>query len=215
MNIKTLFLSLFALAALASCKKDDFNYPEGTVGHSKIVYFPLVTIKGSHLIILNQGQTYTDPGVTATLNNAATTYTTSGTVNTAAGGVYNLTYTATNSQGYSASDWRTVVVIGSNVAANDFSGTYVRAATGVSSTWTKTATGIYDVENPGGAGVGAGLHVIAVNYTGNKIAIPKQDSPDYGVVSSASETYNPGPPANYSWIFFAAGYGTSLRTFSK
>ena len=215
MKIKNLVLSFFAVAALASCKKDNFNYPEGTVGVSKIIYFPTIAIKGDHLIIINQGATFTDPGVTATLAGAAAQYTTSTTVTTTTGGIFNIVYTASNAQGYKATDWRTVVVIGNDVAANDFTGTYLRAATGVTSTWTKTASGVYSVENPGGAGVGAGLHVIAVNYAGTSIAIPKQDSPDYGIVSSASESYSTTPPATYKWVFFAGGYGTSSRTFVK
>jgi len=215
MKIKILFLSLFAVAVLASCKKDDFNYPAGTVGISKIINFPTIAIKGDRLFIINQGTTYTDPGVTAILAGAPTQYTTSATVSTSQGGVYNLVYTASNPEGYKATDWRTVVVIGSNAAGNDFSGTYLRAATGVTSTWTKTAPGVYNVENPGGAVAGAGLNVIAVNYSGTSITIPKQDSPDFGIVSSASESYTTAPPATYKWIFFAIGYGTGLRTFVK
>lgn len=215
-NNRIHFFSLFmVLIVISSCKKDNFNYPPGTVGSSKIVYFPTIAIKGDRLIILNQGTAYTDPGVDATLNGQPAQFTTTGAVTTSPG-VYNLVYTAANAQGFTATDWRTVVVIGSDVSANDFSGTYTRASTGVSSTWTKTASGVYTVENPGGAAVGAGLHVIAVNYTGTKIAIPQQISPDFGQVSSANESYSLTPaPAHYSWVFNAGGYGTSVRTFSK
>jgi hypothetical protein len=223
MRIVATVFSLFLLAGMVSCNKDDndFNYPEGTVGISKIVYFPAVAIKGEHLIILKQGDTYTDPGVTATLNGQPAQFTTSGTVNTAVPGVYNLTYESKNPEGYAASDWRSVVVIGNDVSANDFSGTYLRAATGVTSTWTKIANGVYQVENPGGAAVGAGYNTIVVNYTGNKIKMPKQFATDpstgsAGIVSTTSETYNAtATPPNYSWIFLAGGYGTGSRTFEK
>jgi hypothetical protein len=217
MKINALLILLFMTIGLASCDKEkDYNYAEGTVGRSKIVSFPLIETKGDKLIILTQGATYTEAGAAATLGGATATYTTSGTVNTAQGGVYNLTYTASNPEGYTASDWRTVVVIGNDVSANNFSGTYLRSVTSVTSTWTKTASGIYTVENPGGAGAGVGLTVIAVNYTGNKIAIPHQISPDFGEVSSGSESYTltPAPP-QYTWVFFAGGYGTGTRTFVK
>ena len=70
--------------------------------------------------------------------------TTTGSVNTSVPGVYDLTYTAKNDQGYTASEWRTVVVIGDDVSGNDFSGTYIRTnPTGVNSTWTKVADGVY------------------------------------------------------------------------
>ncbi|HTS44079.1 MAG TPA: immunoglobulin-like domain-containing protein [Puia sp.] len=216
MKIISLSFFLLALTFLYSCEKTDFNYPPGTVGISKIIYFPSVSINGERLIIMDQGGAFTDPGATAILNGQSVQYTTTGTVDPSTPGVYGLQYTATNPEGYSASDWRTVVVIGSDVAGNDFSGTYLRAATGVTSTWTKDSSGVYSVENPGGASVGAGLHVIAVNYTGTMISIPHQISPDYGEVSSSDETYSlTPPPPTYSWVFHAGGYGTSLRTFVK
>jgi hypothetical protein len=214
------FFILFSFCISISCNKSNFNYPAGTVGISKIIFFPSVSINGNRLIIIAQGSAFTDPGVTAMLNGDTTSYTTNGspgTVDPNTPGVYNLTYTASNAQGYNASDWRTVVVIGRDVAGSDLSGTYLRAATGVTSTWTKDSTGVYTVENPGGASVGVGETVLAVNYTGSKIAIPLQISADFGQVSSSSETYNlAASPITYSWIFNdAPTYGTSLRTFTK
>jgi len=146
------------------------------------------------LVIIDQGGTFSDSGATAIVNGASVQYTVTGSVDPNTPGVYMLSYSAQSTPpGYSSSDWRTVVVIGSDVSANDFSGTYLRSATGITSTWTKTAEGVYSVENPGGATVGVGLKVIAVNYTGTKITIPQQISPDYGQVSSASESYNLTP----------------------
>jgi hypothetical protein len=217
MKIKIIPVLLIAILAIASCNKgNDFNYPAGTVGISKIVYFPIVSTIGDRLMIIPQGSSFTDPGVDATLNGQATPPTITGTVDPTTPGIYVINYSASNPQGFSASDFRTVVVMGTDVAANDFSGTYLRAATGVTSTWTKDSTGVYTVENPGGAGVGAGETVVAVNYSGSLISIPQQISPDFGLVSSSSETYTATPsPATYSWIFHAGGYGTGLRTFTK
>jgi hypothetical protein len=217
MKINIILVLGIAILAGASCNKgSDFNYPAGTVGISKIIYFPAVSIIGDRLAIIAQGSAYTDPGVNSTLAGATVTPTITGTVDPTTPGVYVITYSASNPQGYSASDWRTVVVIGNDVAASDLSGTYLRAATGVTSTWTKDSTGVYTVENPGGASVGAGETVIAVNYTGSMISIPQQISPDFGEVSSSSETYSAtASPVTYSWIFHAAGYGTGLRTFTK
>jgi hypothetical protein len=219
MKIKIIPVWIFLLAVLAilSCNKNpNFSYPAGTVGMSKIIYFPNVTIIGQHLVTIAQGGSFTDPGVIATLGTQTVTATVTGTVDPTTPGIYGITYSASNPQGNQASDFRTVVVIGSDVPANDYSGTYLRAATGVTSTWTKDSTGVYTVENPGGASVGAGKTVTVVNYTGTSISIPQQISSDYGLVSSSSETYNAGAtPVTYSWIFHAGGYGTSLRTFTK
>lgn len=211
----TFFLCLSLV--LSSCSKtEDIESSATTEGHSTIIFFPSIETKGDKLIILKQGDTFTDEGATAILAGVPATYTTDGTVNTAAGGIYNLRYIASNPQGYTAEDYRTVVVIGNDVAANDFSGTYFRNVSGVliGSTWTKTAPGIYTVENPGGAAAGAGLTAIAVNYTGLKIGIPKQDSPDFGVISSNSEVYDPSG-TKYQWALSAGGYGTQVRFFAK
>src|SRR5688500_18865598 len=112
-----------------ACRKDpEFNYPEGKVGSSRIVYFPSVVTKGEKTMIIDQGTTFTDPGVTATLNGQPVTATSAVTVNTSVPGVYNLEYVATSPDGYTASDWRTVVVMSTSaqVTANDFSGKYKR-----------------------------------------------------------------------------------------
>jgi len=215
MKIVSIVFSLFLVTVLFSCNKTDFNYPDGTVGESKIVYFPSVTIKGDRLMFVTQGTTFTDPGADALLNGTAVQFTTTGTVDANTPGIYELVYAASNPEGFSASDWRTVVVIGNDIVSNDFSGVYLRPATGITSTWTKLEDGIYSVENPGGS-AGVGLTVMAVNYTGTKIAIPHQISPDFGEVSSSDESYTltPAPPT-YSWVFHAGGYGTALRTFVK
>lgn len=215
-------VSIFLLSSVlfASCKKDEINNTETQVGQSKVIFFPSVQAKGEKFIILNQGQTYTEPGVTAMINGKDVQYETNTTVNTAVPGVYNLVYSAKNAEGYSSSDWRTVVVIGNDVAANDFSGTYLRPGF-AASTWTRKAQGVYEVDNPGGAPTGIGFKVIAVNYQGTKIKIPRQVAfdPADGTdkeVSSTSETYNPSStPVKYSWAFLAGGYGTQVRNFEK
>jgi Domain of unknown function (DUF5011) len=214
----------FAAFLFQSCAKEpSFDYPEDTVGSSKIVYFPSVNIKGDKLVIMNQGTAFTDPGVTSLLNGQPLAFTTAGSVDINKPGIYNLTYSATTPAGYSASDYRTVAVISNDatVTDNNFGGVYTRTSNGVNSTWTKVARGVYSVDNPGGAGVGVGFKVTVVNYEGNKIAIPRQIAFDPSIpgnndVRSSSETYNAAAsPVSYSWIFLAGGYGTALRTFIK
>lgn len=220
MKIKYLIAIILSITAFAACNKEDFNYPPDTVGISKVIYFPAVTINGDRLIILKEGDTYTEPGVVATLNGQPVDVTTTGSVNTATPGVYDLSYTAKNEQGYTATDWRTVVVIGNDVSANDFSGTYTRTnPAGVSSTWTKVADGVYTVTNPGGSASTVGppeTIVTVVNYTGNKIAMPHQIGAVIGEVSATDETYdNSVDPPTYSWVIINGGYGNYLRTFTK
>jgi hypothetical protein len=227
MNMKArqhIFLfGLLVTIGSMSCNKQTVVDNATNVGISKIVYFPIVSIKGDRIVAFTAGTTFTDPGVNATLNGKPTTVVTSPTISSSTSpGVYTVTYTATNPEGYTASDWRYVVVVPSAavsdpvVAANDFSGTYLRAATGVTSTWTKISTGVYQVENPGGATVGVGKIAVVTNFSGTTISMPAQNDPDFGgQVSTSGAVYSAGPPATYHWVFNAGGYGTGVRTFVK
>ena len=216
------YISYIGLAILStilfSCNKDSFNYKPGYVGISKITYFPAINTNGDHLVIIKQGDAYTDQGATAKLNGADFKYQTTGTVDSNTPGVYSISYSGTNPDGFSASDFRTVVVIGNDVSGNDFSGKYARTSNGSVAIWTKVSNGVYTVSNPGGA-PGTNLIVTVVNYTGKKITIPKQPANDGTLTSSASEATVSGTVAGtlaqYSMIIVNGGYGASLRTFVK
>jgi len=220
--MKRIYINFIAVMTLSvvlfSCKKDEFVANETNVGISKITYYPSVTTNGNHLTLINQGSVYTDAGATTKLNGKDYKYTTSGTVNTAVPGVYAIGYTATNEDGFSASDFRTVVVISPNVAANDFSGSYARSTNSSLAVWTKVSAGVYNVFNPGGA-PGTNLTVKMINYDGIKIVIPKQFASDGSLTSSASESTvagaTPGTIAKYTMGIVNGGYGTQLRTFTK
>jgi hypothetical protein len=222
MKIRPIFFSLMLLTVL-SCHKDNIVSSADKVGISSVVYFPAITLKGDANLIFQQNDPYVDPGATAILQGKSVMYTAvPSTINTAVPGVYPVTYSAANAQGDVATASRIVIVVPSNVAsdnavaANDFSGTYLRAATGVTSTWTKIGNGVYTVENAGGASSGVGFTLIAANYSGNTISIPVQNSAAYGgQVSADNGTYIPGSPAMYSWIFHAPNYGAGVRTFVK
>jgi hypothetical protein len=169
-------------------------------------------------MVVPLGGTFTDPGAEAKEAGATIQYTTTGTVNTAAVGVYKVTYTATNKDGFPASASRFVAVYSTDATAagNDLSGTYLRAATGVNSFWTKLAPGVYKVDNPGGAASGASLTVIVFNQTGLTVRAPSQPTNDGNVSSTQNEVYTLLPaPAQYVWRFNNPGYGTGLRTFVK
>lgn len=212
-------LALICLS-IVSCKKDNFNYPEGTVGSSKITYYPIVTLKGDQLMAVTKGSTFTDPGVDAIEGSNPIKATVKGSVDTNTPGVYTLVYTAVNKDGYSATTYRNVAVSAPDATAadNDFSGSYLRAATGVSSVWTKLVPGAYKVVNPGGAVGADNIVVLVLNQTGLKITMPSQTASS-GTVSSTSETTTAGSAAGtlrqYTWVFLSPGYGTGVRTFVK
>lgn len=219
--IKNILILSVCYVFIGCAKEEKVNNTETKVGQSRVVFFPEIETKGEYVIVVQQGATYTDAGATGTLNGQPNPVTTTGTVNTAVPGIYTLTYETKNSDGFSASDYRSVAVIGNDVLnATDFSGTYARyigsAANGQTSTWTKTAKGVYTVINPGGA---TGVTATAVNYTGNRIVIPPQPTSAgkfSSAISSVSGIYYPtASPAYYQWAIVNAGYGTALRTFKK
>lgn len=205
--------------AICSCNKETIVDTPEQVGISKVAYYPSIQINGPTFVAITEGDSYNDPGAVAMLNGDTITYTTSMTItSTTPSGVYTIDYTATSPDGTS-SDQRIVTVVPVSVVndpviiAHDYSGTYLRAATGVTSTWTKIYTGVYTVENPGGSS-GVGQLVIATNYSANNIQIPKQNSPFFGgEVSSTDATLD--PPGAYTWIYFAPGYGVGPRSFAK
>lgn len=213
------YISAFCLCIwfFGCAKEEDIISTDTQVGHSKITFFPVLTLKGDKYIAVPVGGAYTEPGTTATEAGTSITAAVSGSVNTAKVGVYTLTYTATNKDGFSVSDTRTVAVYSTDAtaAANDLSGSYLRAATGVSAIWTKLAPGVYIIANPGGAATGTGLKVIAFNPTGFTVTIPSQISSDGNTSSSSNFTYTNGTPPSYTLVFNNPGYGTGVRTFVK
>ena len=203
---------------LSSCNKDSFNYPPGYVGISKITSYPIITLTGNAYLAVPVGGTYTDPGVSAKAGSADVKVVTTGTVDASTVGVYLITYTATNTDGFSATANRYVAVYSTDVTAqaNDFSGDYARSTNGSIATWTKIAPGVYTVFNPGGA-PGTNLTVIVFNQTGNQIFIPDQiagGSPTSSAHESTTPGATPGTISQYKMEIVNPGYGTSIRTFN-
>jgi hypothetical protein len=205
------------VVVFSSCDKDEINNTDTKVGRSDVTFYPTVALKGSTYMAIPLNGTFTDPGAEAKEAGATIQYTTTGTVDKTKVGVYRLTYTATNKDGFPASTYRWVAVYSTDATAtaNDFSGTYLRAATGVNSFWTKLAPGVYRVDNPGGAASGASLTVIVFNPTGLTVNAPSQIASDGNVSSTQNEVYTLTPTPQYTWRFNNPGYGTGSRTFVK
>jgi len=214
---KNIFL-LLSLAALLlfACNKYDVHNTDEQVGNSRVTHFPVLSLKGDQYMAVALGSTFVDPGITAKEGSADITYTTSGSVNTNTEGVYPLTYTAVNKDGFPANIGRIVIVYSteSGAASNDLSGTYVRSSNGVSSTWSRIAPGVYLVINPGGA-PGFTTKAIVFNSAGYTIHMPAQAIDDGSTMTTSDEIYTIGSPTKYVWKIVNPGYGTALRTFVK
>lgn len=145
-NNKILITALIVLL-LSSCKKEEIISTETQVGHSTVTYFVDLTLNGDPSMALTKGGTFTDPGATATENGKSVTVTVDGTVDVNTAGVYVLTYSAKNKDGFSKSVSRTVVVAsGTEVPGTDMSGQYSGVSPLIANV-TKIGNGIYYMDN--------------------------------------------------------------------
>ncbi|MEO6870231.1 MAG: immunoglobulin-like domain-containing protein [Ginsengibacter sp.] len=210
-------LAIAIIILIASCKKDPVTNTSEKVGISKVTHFPILTMVGEQMILVPNGGTFTDPGVTAKAGSTEVPVTAAGNLNTSQDGVYVITYSAKNSDGFSATTYRTIVVYSADASseAHDLSGSYLRSATGQLTIWKKIAPGTYLVTNPGGAASGGNLSIIVLNPTGYIIHAPSQPASDGSISGTQNETFTPGSPDKYTWVFINPTYGTSLRSFVK
>jgi hypothetical protein len=182
-------LNIIGLVALCvivfSCKKDNsFNYPEGTVGISKITNYPTFTMTGDAFASIVKGGTFTDPGVTAKEGSTDLKVTVSGQVNSAVPGVYDLVYSAVNKDGFSGTVTRTVAVLPSaEVAGVDVSGKYANVgAFTYTAVWTRLAPGFYRTDNIWGGASKAVIASYIFCVDGTNLIVPVNSLSAYGRV---------------------------------
>lgn len=122
---------------------------ENPIG-SEITYYPNFEIIGGEIMNLEIGDVYTEPGVIATTDQGELDVTISGNVDTSKAGVYTLTYSATNNDGFDGSTKRTVVVFDdfASIAQNDLSGNYSASwGSGRPVVITKISDGFYKIDD--------------------------------------------------------------------
>jgi hypothetical protein len=152
-NILNILILIFLVAFLAGCKKELTS--EGVSRQTFYVTFDLT--KGP-LVINPKGTAFVDPGFKAMEGTSDVTSKVKidGSVNVNKVGLYTLTYSATNSDGFSASVSRSVIVYDPAAPTTDLTGSYLsnvsrispaRAFTGLSVTITKKAPGFFYVSD--------------------------------------------------------------------
>lgn len=105
---------------------------ETTGDVSKVTNYPIFTVLGDELIILNKGEAFVDPGVIVMEGENEIEYTTTisgdyrgGTsLDTNVADIYHITYSATNVDGFSGTAGRTVIVVDDGDLVNSISGLY-------------------------------------------------------------------------------------------
>lgn len=119
---------LGVLLTLASCGYEDPI-------ESTVTVFPVITLNGEQEVQVGVGETFNDPGATATVDDVEipveVTYvgrftgnTSTGTLDTSVPDIYIASYAAENSDGFSGSVTRTVVVSNTGDLVNSIEGLY-------------------------------------------------------------------------------------------
>lgn len=108
-----LLLSAALLVLATSCEKT-------SQGLTRITYYPVISLQGDNPYVVQLGESYSEPGYTATLNGEDYTSNVeiSSNVNSAVPGIYSVTYSATNPDGCSYSTTRDVYVLNPGGVAN-------------------------------------------------------------------------------------------------
>ena len=195
MKKKYSFILITLITVLSSCKKDPIINTADQVGISKVTYYADITLTGGSVLSIIKGSSFTDPGVKATAGGEDIPVTTTGTVDASTVGLYTLTYSATNKDGYSSSASRTVIVIPSaEVPGTDLSGTYDAVPVGSTpgpANITKIGVGAYYTSNCWGNS-GAVIPAYFICVDGSSIIVPNQSSPYGALESTAPGTYAGG-----------------------
>jgi hypothetical protein len=209
-----LIIILLLVAFVAACSKDSEDVSRETA-------YPVLKIKGDQFMTIAKGSTFTDPGIDATIGGSPVQYQTEGTVNAATPGVYKLTYSAVNSDGYSAVVKRWVGVYESNIIGKDYSGVWKRT-TGVITNWTKDANnqGLYVTDNVGGVNLATspafGFDIRIFNIKDSTLVIPLQPATIGGELTCTSINLKPSVGnGQVSWVVIHPNYGTAARTFNR
>ncbi len=208
----TKLLILFAIPALfiTGCKKET----TADVSKSVKVSYPEIILNGEDLIIIPVGTTYTDAGAKLKddISGAITDIQpVSSTVNTAQPGLYLVTFSAVNANGFETTATRLVAVTSVTAGTINRQGTYLRTVTGINCFITKMAEGVYKLKNPGGAGVSPNTTVVMVETAPNVYICPPQPT-DFGTMSVININFN---ATGVTWNVINPGFGTGTRTFIK
>jgi len=120
--MKKIIYSLFVCLTLVLVSCND----KTSFDDSKITYYVTFALSGDQTMLVPVGTSYVDPGVKAMegTKDVTSTMKTTGTVNANKIGLYPVTYSAVNADGFASSSVRTVIVYDPTVTT-DISGSYL------------------------------------------------------------------------------------------
>ncbi|WP_051413338.1 immunoglobulin-like domain-containing protein [Zhouia amylolytica] len=186
---------------------------------SNITYYPTFEVIDGPYIITELGSGFTDPGVIANEGENEIPVSVTGSVDPNTEGFYILEYSATNSDGFSATTTRNVIVTSSidDVLNTDLSGTYWRSNNpDRAAEVTKVADGFYNITD---AFPPNGIAVVFGQVNGTTLVIPEQSSVFGSVI--ADEYTDPQTSAfiiddaTIGWNMRVGGFGVFGIEFNK
>ena len=209
MTLRT-YINIIICAALllGGCKK------ETTKNVSKTLKVPVITLEGDEFISVPVGGTYTDAGAKYIGEDGSETSLAASVneVNTAAPGLYFIEYEKESASGIFNTTGHRVVAVTYQDNPIDYTGEYLRAATGISAFITKVAPGLYRVQNPGGAAGHEAVTVFFIETAANVFEGPEQPNELVGDIEILTIGFT---DTGGSWKIVNPSYGTALRTFVK
>jgi hypothetical protein len=193
---------------LSACEK------ETTKNVSRTLRVPTIDVNGDEVISLPVGSTYTDEGATYTGEDGSEKPLTATTneVNTSAPGLFFIDYEETSESGIFETSGHRVVGVTYQDNPTDYSGTYLRTATGISAFVSKVGPGLYRVQNPGGSAGQEGVVVYFIETAANVFEGPEQPNELIGDVEIQTISFT---DTGSTWKVINPGYGAGLRTFVK
>jgi hypothetical protein len=210
-----IILLLSGALLLASCKKDPVN-TESKVGSSRVTHFPTFTLNGEAYESIVVNSVYTDAGATAKEGSTNLPVTVTGSVNAAAVGVYEITYSASNSDGFAGTVTRVVAVLpAAEQPGVDISGRYQNLGTfAYTAKMEKLAAGLYVTDNVWGGGSAAIVPSYVITVNGTSIILPVNELSSYGRVRGTG-TLDVAGNLNLTVSLLDQGVNNSLRRWKK
>ena len=210
---KFLLIASAALVTFAACKKKTDD-----VSKVVTVSYPTININGAKFMTINVGAPFVDSGATliddVTGQSSTIMADTTTSVDPSTPGLYTLTYSAKNANGYGSINARFVAVTNYPDKA-DLSGTYVRQSNKLAVEVSRKSRALYETSDFGGAGLGDVAYFAVLDT--NKIDFGYQYSETIGAFFTADVSYLHLRPADtsFAYVLHAPGYGTALRVFKK
>ncbi len=211
-NIYKLFSVVAIFGLLGSCSEE-------RPIESKVTFFPTFEVNGAEYLLVQSGVAFNDPGVVAKSGDSELPVSKTGTVDTNQPGVYKLSYSATNSDGFDASTDRYVIVSDDPdlIINSDLSGSYTRDSNPAHvMTLSKITDGVYQADDILPTN---GIRAIIFQYSSTKLVIPLQSS-NFGniIADEANDAETSGTLIDGTDITLQTrigGFGVFTRNFLK